>query len=122
MPVGVRSAHIWWQLWGGSTPALQYDIVSMRVTAQTAAASATEELWSEYDFVANQRPTSVLKDRAEKLVRVHAGRESWITLRITFPNKIAALRILTRNSNFNMNRTRYNFENTQHTHNNNVTK
>ena len=40
--IGVRAAHVivWWQLWGGSTPALQY--VGMRVTAQTTAASATE--------------------------------------------------------------------------------
>ena len=57
--IGVRAAHIWWQLWGGSTPALQY--VGMRVTAQTTAASATEELWSEYDFVVNQRRTRLLK-------------------------------------------------------------
>ena len=65
------------QLWGGSTstgtPALQH--VGMRVTAQTIAAPATEELWSEYDFVVNQRRTSLLmiKGRAEKLVRVHAN-------------------------------------------------
>ena len=73
--IGVRAAHVivWWQLWGGSTPALQY--VGMRVTAQTTAASATEERtrWSEYDFVVNQRRTSLLKGRAEKLVRVHAN-------------------------------------------------
>ena len=55
----------------GSTSALQY--VGMRVTAQTTAASATEELWSEYDFVVNQRRTSPLKGRAEKLVRMHAN-------------------------------------------------
>ena len=71
MLIGVRAAHIWWQLWGGSTPALQY--VGMRTTAQTTAASATEELWSEYDFVVNQRRTRLLKGRAEKLVRVHAN-------------------------------------------------
>ena len=69
--IGVRAAHIWWQLWGGSTPALQY--VGMRTTAQTTAASATEELWSEHDFVVNQRRTRLLKGRAEKLVRVHAN-------------------------------------------------
>ena len=67
--IGVRAAHIWWQLWGGSTPALQY----VGTTAQTTAASATEELWSEYDFVVNQRRTRLLKGRAEKLVRVHAN-------------------------------------------------
>ena len=47
----------------------------MCVTAQTTAASATEELWNEYDFVVNQRRTrrtSLLKGRAEELVRVHA--------------------------------------------------
>ena len=44
----------------------------MRVTAQTTATSATEELWSEHAFVANQRRTSLLKDRAEKPLRVHA--------------------------------------------------
>ena len=69
-----ESAHIWWQLWGGSTCALQY--VGMRVTAQIKPlprASATEELWSEYDFVVNQSRTSLLKGRADQLVRVHAN-------------------------------------------------
>ena len=55
VPIGDRAAHICWQLWGGSTPALQY--FGMRVTAQTTTASATAELWSEYDFVVNQRRT-----------------------------------------------------------------
>ena len=48
----------------------------MRVTVQTTAASSPPpktELWSERDFVVNQRRTSLLKGRAEKLVRVHAN-------------------------------------------------
>ena len=43
------------------------------VTSQTIAASATKELWSECAFVVNQRRTSLLKGRAENLVRVRAN-------------------------------------------------
>ena len=44
-----------------------------KFSSSSKLGSATEELWSEYDFVVNQRRTRLLKGRAEKLVRVHAN-------------------------------------------------
>ena len=82
--------------------ALQY--VGMRtrhgLSAQTTAASARRALERVPLYVVNQRRTSLLTSRAEKLVRVHAN--TWISgtpderpgsLRelITFPNRTATL-------------------------------
>ena len=64
-------AHVWWQQWGGRTPAMQY--LGMHIPSQTTAASCSEELWSEYGFVINKRRNRMGKERAAKLVRVHCN-------------------------------------------------
>ena len=95
----------------GSTSALQY--VGMRVTAQTTAASATEAksfgasttLWWTNCNAALASSRAVLKNSSACMPTPgwQAGWEAWITPRIPFLHRTGALRILTRNSNFDIN-------------------
>ena len=62
-------AHLWWQQWGRSTPALRF--VAMRALSQTVSASCSEQAWSEYDFIHSRRRNRLKKNYASLLVRGH---------------------------------------------------
>ena len=62
-------AHVWWQQWGKSAPALQY--VAQRALAQTVSASCSEQAWSEYDAVHSRRRNRLKKEYSSLLVRGH---------------------------------------------------
>jgi hypothetical protein len=64
-----QPAHLWWQQWGKSTPALQF--VAMRALAQTVSASCSEQAWSEYDIIHCRRRNRLEKSYASKLTRGH---------------------------------------------------
>jgi hypothetical protein len=64
-----QPAHLWWQQWGKSTPALQF--VAMRALAQTCSASCSEQAWSEYDIVHCRRRNRLEKAYASNLTRGH---------------------------------------------------
>ena len=64
-----QPAHLWWQQWGRSTPALQF--VAMRGLAQTVSASCSEQGWSEYDVVHCRRRNRLHKEYASKPTRGH---------------------------------------------------
>ena len=107
-PIDVRAAHIWWQLWGGSTPVLRY--VRIIVTTQNTTASASTTLCWTNAALASTRAVLKTSPACMPSPGWHTGREAWITPRVTFPNRIAALMILTWNSNFNINQTWYKCE------------
>ena len=69
--VGKRAVpgHVWWQQWGKSTPGLRF--VAMRALAQTAAASCSEQAWSEYDAIHTRKRNRLSKNKASELTRGH---------------------------------------------------
>jgi hypothetical protein len=64
-----KPGHLWWQQWGKVTPSLQF--VAMRGLAQTAAASCSEQAWSEYDLVHSRRRNRLKPAYASELTRGH---------------------------------------------------
>jgi hypothetical protein len=63
--------HMWWASYGSSVPQLQK--IAMRLLSQPAAASSSEQSWSEYDFVHNKKRNRLKTETASKLVFVHAN-------------------------------------------------
>lgn len=64
-------AYEWWALYGSSAPQLKH--LAMKVLSQPASASASEQSWSEYDFVHSKRRNRLKVDVARQLVYVHSN-------------------------------------------------
>ena len=62
---------MWWKSYGSATPQLQK--LAMRILSQPASAAASEQSWSEYDFVHDKKRNRLKTDVAQKLVYVHSN-------------------------------------------------
>ena len=63
--------HEWWASYGASAPQLK--ALAMKVLSQPASASASEQSWSEHDFVHSKRRNRLKVNVARDLVYVHSN-------------------------------------------------
>ena len=63
--------HSWWKSYGAATPQLQQ--LAMKILSQPASAAASEQSWSEYDFVHSKKRNRLKSQVASKLVYVHSN-------------------------------------------------
>ena len=63
--------HALWKSYGSTTPQLQR--LAMRLLSQPAIAAASEQSWSEYDYVHDKRRNRLKTKVANKLVFVHSN-------------------------------------------------
>ena len=61
----------WWSAYGSVAPKLKQ--LAMKVLSRPASASASEQSWSEYDYIHSKRRHRLKADVASKLVFVHSN-------------------------------------------------
>lgn len=64
---------LWWRTWANDKEFKELRQLAVKVLSQTAASSAAERNWSQYDFIHSSSRNKLKPERAKKLVYVFSN-------------------------------------------------